>query len=131
MLGQLQADGQADVVVNAAVIGDLLFEADGRSWRLAFSFNALCRLEQWVDSQADIEALLRGEPPSLSAVRAALLAGLSDTHPELVLDDAGRLVDHQGQALAASRIYQALALAFPPAKEGSAPRPRKATRAKA
>lgn len=131
MLGQLQADGQADVVVNAAIIGDLPFEADGRSWRLAFSFNALCRMEQWVDNQADIEALLKGEPPSMSAVRSAMLAGLGDAHPDLTQEDAGRLIDHLGPARAASLIYQALVLAFPPAKKGDGARPRKATRAKA
>lgn len=118
------------MVVNAAVIGALPFEADGRAWRLAFSFNALCRMEQLVESQADIEALLRGEPPSMSAVRAAMLAGLSDAHPDLTHDDAGRLIDHLGHARAASLIYQALVLAFPPARKGDAPRPRKATRAK-
>lgn len=119
------------MVVNAAVIGDLPFEADGKSWRLCFSMNALCRLEQWVDDQADVEALLKGTPPSMSAVRHAMLAGLTDAHPDLTHDDAGRLIDHLSKERAASLIYQALVLAFPPAKKGDASRPRKAARIKA
>lgn len=118
------------MVVNAAVIGSLPFEADGKSWRLAFTFNALCRLEQWVDDQSDVEALLRGEPPSMTAVRAAMLAGLTEAHPDLTQDDAGRLIDHLGKERAASLIYQALVLAFPAAKKGDPDRPRKAARVK-
>lgn len=116
------------MVVSAAVIGDLPFEADGKSWRLCFSMNALCRLEQWVGDQAEVEALLKGSPPNLSAVRAAMLAGLTDAHPDLTHDDAGRLIDHLGKERSASLIYQALVLAFPVAKVGDNARPRKAAR---
>lgn len=115
------------MVVSAAAIGDLPFEADGKSWRLRFSYNALCRLEQTVEDQVEVEALLRGEPDSMSTVRAAMLAGLADHHPDLTFDDAGNLIDHLGKRKAAGLIYQAMLLAFPKAR-GDTARPRKAAR---
>lgn len=105
------------------------FEADGASWSLNFSVNALCRLEAEV-GQEELEALLRGEATGVTEVRAAFWAGLRDFHPTLTLDDAGALVTHIGLELAGELTAQALVMAFPPAGEGGAADPRKASRRK-
>ncbi|MFN3584835.1 hypothetical protein [Phenylobacterium sp.] len=111
--------------------GEVTFEADGRTWRLLFATNALCRLEAQVDDADEIKRLVGDldETPQFNTVRAAVWAALQDNHPGLSFDDAGRLVDHVGLRAMGSKIGQAIALAWPEAKVG-APDPRKARRPK-
>lgn len=100
-------------------------KAAGAAWRLVVSTNALCLLEAEVKDAAEIAKLMTGGDASFSTVRAAFWAALQDHHPEITLDDAGRLIDHLGLMKAGSLMGQALMLAFPELEAG-ADRPRKA-----
>jgi hypothetical protein len=108
--------------------GVLTFKADGRTWRLCASTNALCELESLVTDPEQIALLMSAGDANFSTVRSAFLAFLGDHHPELTDTDAGLLLDHLGAARAGAKIAQALMIAFP---EADPARPRKAARARA
>lgn len=93
--------------------GVVPFEADGQSWRLVVSVNALCLIEALVNDPDEVAKLLSGGDASFSTVRAAFWAALQDHHPDLILDDVGRLLDHVGLKRAGMLLATAMIAAFP------------------
>jgi len=100
--------------------------AAGATWRLVVSVNALCLIEAEVKDADEMAKLMSGGDAAFTTVRAAFWAALQDHHPQVSLEDAGRLLDHLGLMKAGSLMGQALMLAFPEL-EGGTDRPRKAT----
>lgn len=100
----------------------------GETFKLDFSVNALCLLEAEQPDRMEIQQLLdpKGEGPKMATVRAALWAALQDHHPDVSVEDAGRLIDHLGLEQTGLKVGQALILALPEPKPG----PRKAARRK-
>jgi hypothetical protein len=96
--------------------GEVGFEADGQSYTLVFSVNALCELEDKLGaSVSDIGGLLtRGK--RFSTIRTVFWAGLVDHHPDLALKDAGRIITAIGIEQADALIGEAFGLTFPEAK---------------
>jgi hypothetical protein len=121
------------VVVSLPANGVVSFEADGQTFRLQMSINALIALEGAVGDQTEIRALLdhsgKSGEATLSTLRAAIWAGLTDAHPHLTQADAGNLIQHLGLERAGSLLVQALVAAFPSADPTA--NPRKATRKRA
>lgn len=110
----------------SALTGRVSFKADGRQWRLYFGMNALCELEANVKDEDQLKALLSTGNANFNTVRVAVWAALVEHHPNLTIEDAGRLVDHLGLRQMGAKVGQALIAAYPTVKgEGSA-RPRKA-----
>jgi hypothetical protein len=106
--------------------GVVSFEASGEAYRLQFSIDAICTLEDLLDkSVADIGVqMARGR---IGTIRAALWAGLREHHPKVTLKDAGELLTEPAlkAGKAAELIGQALMLAFgeqePANAEGESP----------
>lgn len=101
--------------VSTPANGVLTFEADGQTWRLCASTNALCELEALVVDPEQVALLMSGGDANFKTVRAAFLAFLRDHQPELTASDAGNLLDHLGHARAGAALAQALMIAFPEA----------------
>lgn len=103
-----------------SVKGEVSFEAEGQTYRLAFTANALIALEERLDKTvAEIGAMFE-QPLRLAHLRILFWAGLSDHHevPEL---EAGRLMDAVGIDKVGELIGRAFVLAFPEEEaEGSA-----------
>ncbi|MCR5874363.1 hypothetical protein LRS10_09425 [Phenylobacterium sp. J426] len=93
--------------------GVVSFEASGEAYRLQFSIDAICTLEDLLDkSVAEIGVqMARGR---IGAIRASLWAGLREHHPKLPLKDAGELLKDPALkgGKATEYIGQALKLAF-------------------
>jgi hypothetical protein len=111
--------------VSTPANGVLTFEADGQTWRMCASVNALCELESLVSDPEQITFLMSGGDANFTTIRAAFCAFLRDNHPDLTQEDAGLLLDHLTLVVAGSKLAQALMIAFP---EVSGDRPRKAAR---
>lgn len=114
--------------VSTPANGVLTFEADGQTWRLCASVNALCELESLVSDPEQVALLMSGGDANFTTIRAGFCAFLRDNHPDLTEEDAGLLLDHLGLQPAGAKLAQALMIAFPQVTD---PRPRKAARKKA
>jgi len=101
--------------------GEVSFEADGKTYKMHFSTNAICALEEALDQ--DIGTLLDtmdGESPSMRVMRALFQAGLSDNHPQVTVYDAGAIIDEITLAKAGELISSAVEKSFLAAEAGSA-----------
>lgn len=92
------------------------FEADGKTWTLQFTTNALVELEEAAGKA--ITELLSVEVPTLKTVRTMFWAGLIENHPELSQKDAGRVIDAAGGFEAVMEIVnRAITAAMPEAED--------------
>ncbi|MEW6555075.1 MAG: hypothetical protein AB1384_12410 [Actinomycetota bacterium] len=82
--------------------------ADG-TYKVEFTMNCLCELEELVGT---VEA---GElPPGYRSTRAMLWAGLREHHPEITLEEAGKLLPLPRMAEVNVKLSAALMDAFNP-----------------
>jgi hypothetical protein len=97
-------------------------EAEGKTYKLAFSFNAIALAEVHcgVNLLEGIENLL-----SLSAAqfRGLLYAALSTAHPKLTLQDAGNLINFQTLGLWKDGLAEAYVLSMPEREEVTSANP--------
>lgn len=118
--------------------GEVSFEADGKTWTLRYSANALCELEDHLSrGVVDIASELQswgppvgpdgkssGETPEraaervklirLGTLRAVFWAGLRDHHPDIDIRHAGDLLVAAGGAMGGlALVADAFAQAFP------------------
>lgn len=94
--------------------GEASFEADGRTYRLHYTWNVAAEFEE-VAGRPLSDALLDVAREKLSAksLRAMLWAGLQEHHPEVTLKEAGRLIDRMGRREAQRVMGVALRYFFP------------------
>ena len=111
-----------------ALRGEASFEADGRTYRLLYIWNAAAEFEE-VAGRPLSDALLDVAREKLSAksLRAMLWAGLREHHGDVTLQEAGRLIDRIGRREAQRVMGVALRYFFPEleATEGRPPDPPK------
>jgi hypothetical protein len=101
--------------------GEVSIEADGKRYTLAFSINALCELEDKLgESVADIGSLA-AKGKRFSTIRTVFWAGLHDHHPDLTLQDAGKIISAMGIEAADAAVAEAFGLAFPEVKAAPVP----------
>lgn len=107
-----------------ALRGEKSFTADGRAYTVKFSINAICELEDALGLSVAELGTAMADPARLRIrmMRALLWAGLRDKHPEVTIEDAGRLLD-DGATRIMPVVAEAFALAFP-AEEKKGARPR-------
>lgn len=92
--------------------------ADGRTLTLAYSFDALCAVEEVAArSISEVLAEISKGAPRLTTARALIYGGLQQHHPEVTLTEAGELILSDGPAVSEA-MNRALAAAFPKAAEG-------------
>jgi hypothetical protein len=118
--------------------GLVTFEADGATWRLQYTFNALCELEE-ASGFGMTEFVKRMSDPAGLRVRDArtmFWAGLVEHHPEIDQRAAGNLIGALGGLPAAMPLIeraflgaQAETAAQEPASGNGAAPARKAGRA--
>lgn len=110
--------------------GEVEFEAVGKTYKLRYSTNAICELEDKLDrsftsiARDIVDAAKQPEKVRFGTLRAIFWAGLQDCHPDLSVKDAGDLmVEVGGVAEAMQLISEAFVLAFPAQEETKGGRP--------
>lgn len=116
--------------------GEIDIQVDGTTYRLIMDINALIELEDLYSTPEKevrfaelIPHLMRG---SLRHIRAAVWASLRAHHPEMTVEDAGRLIQAAGGLAGfAQHLKQLMNTTGPDARDatelsGGARRPRKA-----
>ncbi len=83
------------------MLGETAFEAEGKQWRIIYSINAFCALEDALamDSTAIYRRVNKPGNLPIKFLRTLFWGGLYDHHPEMTHENAGRLM----QALGISR----------------------------
>ena len=97
------------------VKGDVSFEHNGTSYRLRYSTNALCELEEKMgDGVMQVAAKMQNvDKMRVGTMRAMFWAGLLDQNPDLSEADAGKVMDAIGILKAVELCGEAFGLAFP------------------
>lgn len=98
--------------------------ADGKTYTLRYSVNALCLLEERAKMSFPEIATQMADPVrvSMTLVRHLLHAGLSDYHSEVSLRQAGEMIPVLGGIYAALEpIGRALGFAFPNGEADNGP----------
>ena len=95
--------------------GEVIFEADGRSYTMLFSINAICNLEENLGKTINqiSESLQNTETMRMSLARSVFRAGLSDLHPKTTEKQAGEIITNLGFQPAMDLINKAFSLTFP------------------
>lgn len=106
--------------------GEVDLTAGDTTYKLCFSVNATCALEGLLDKTINeiVESLQDPKKVRVQTVRALLWAALSDNHPELTLQDAGRIAHQCGTQVAMDKVVQSILLSNPQTEAKSdEPRP--------
>jgi len=106
--------------------GEVALPVGETTYKLCFSVNATCALEGLLDKTIiEInESLQDPKKVRVQTVRAMLWAALSDNHPELTLQDAGKIAHACGIQVAMEKVIQSILLSNPAAEAKSdEPRP--------
>lgn len=101
-----------------SVTGKIPFVADGVSFTLQFSVNAIVLLEDVLDKAIiHVPRLLLSH--RMGPLRAAFWAGLQEHHPGITLRDAGELIPKiEGDKKVLELVGAAIEAAFPSKSEG-------------
>lgn len=99
--------------------GEVTLKVGDLDYKLSFSINAICELEDALDMPVAkiAERLQDQENMRMSMVRTVIWAGLRDHHEELTLKEAGMIASEAGVREAMEAIGAAFAQAFPEVKE--------------
>lgn len=98
--------------------GEVAFSAGGKDYKLSFSANALCELEDALDlSIHQIAERLGGLNIRIKYVRAALWAGLTDHQPGITIKEAGTILGEINVARAIELITEAFTRSHPEAAD--------------
>jgi hypothetical protein len=93
--------------------GEVSVEADGKTYTLVFSINALCELEDKLGASVSDIAALSTNGKRFGTIRTVFWAGLQEHHPDLTLKDAGRIITAMGIPAADAAVGEAFSLTFP------------------
>ena len=100
--------------------GDVSFEAGGQTYRLRYSINALCDMEEALGMGVrDFYRLVSSGDLRMTHVRGAFWAGLRQHQPSITKAQAGDIIQALGGVDAATELLgEALTRAFPPVVPG-------------
>lgn len=94
--------------------GQVSLVAGDATYKLCFSANALCELEDLTgETVGAITEKLNGAGASMTLIRALVWAALQDHHPEVDIKAAGNIITLAGMAACMEAIGKAFELAFP------------------
>ena len=101
--------------------GEYAFEANGQTYTVCFSSNALASAEDALGVGIGEIGELLGDVSKLriKTVRGLLWAGLSDHHKGLTVEDVGRIIDEVTINTALEIIGEGFSRAFPGAKKAN------------
>lgn len=100
--------------------GEVTLQAGGETYRLRFTTNAMCELEDATGKTiSEIVADLSDEktPPGLRTMRVLLWAALIEHQEGTTVKDAGKICDEVGMASIGALIGKAIQQAFPDVDE--------------
>lgn len=94
--------------------GEVGFKADGKDYRLRFSADAICNLEDELNLTVNQIGKLMQDPETLrmSMVRTAFCVGLRDAHPEIDADGARAVFKTLKLMTAITLVSKSFSLAF-------------------
>jgi hypothetical protein len=107
--------------------GSVALQAGENEYKISFSVNALCELEEAFDVNVQQIGAIFEQDASVRDVRKLARCALSDHHPDLSEKDAGRVVSEAGIPAFMAAVQKAFQLAFPEAKGGENPPQAKAS----
>ncbi len=113
--------------------GEVSLVAEGKTYTLKYSVDAICRLEETTGKNltALMVEMADASRMSLSMTRHMVHAALFEHHPEVSLKEAGEIMAGSGGMLnAITKVVGAIKLAFPEASGTPRP-PNRAARRKA
>ncbi len=97
--------------------GQVTFKAQGKTWALKFTTNAMCAYEdasgEYFTAVAKHFAAMQDGQFPIGVIRRLFWAGLLDCAPDLDLEGAGDLLDHVGLTRASEIVGEAFQAAFP------------------
>lgn len=107
--------------------GEVSVEIDGKAYKLVYSTNALCELEDVLNRNVNsITAEVQDQSKvRLKTLRAMFWAGLTEHHPEVDIKTAGDLMTVGGASAIMTKVGEAFRLAFPEADEVNGRPPKK------
>ncbi len=94
---------------------------DGKEYTILYDLEAMIMLEDAMEEDdvlsRKLRSLLENRSPSWQAVRYLLWLGLRHFHPEITLEDLGKLVDIRDMSYVVGKISEALGLAMGQAED--------------
>lgn len=94
--------------------GEVALKAGDQTYTLSMSINAICCVEEHFDLPiASVAERLNVDNPRMGDVRAFLWATLQDHHPDMTMQDAGRLAVDGGIPAVLAALGKVLTAAFP------------------
>jgi hypothetical protein len=101
--------------------GEIAFDVEGESYKLSFSANTFCELEEALgkDTEAIVEEITSGKNVKLAALRIVFWKALEDHHEGITLDDTKRLLKHVMPVEMGTLLGKALVASMPPVEESN------------
>jgi hypothetical protein len=93
-------------------------EIDGSTYRLAYDFNAIAQVEQ--SQGVNLLKNFMVSELNASSLRGILYAGLLKAHPEMTMEDAGRLIHPRNINSILETVVRAYEASMPEKKEAAA-----------
>ena len=106
--------------------GEVTLDTSERTYKLSFSVNALCELEDALGKSVrevvdELNATSDGPARiSMKTLRVLIWAALIDHQPELTLTEAGKVTLNADVNSIMEKVGAALSIAFPPAEDAKA-----------
>ena len=102
------------------VVFDVGEGEDAKSYTLQLDFNALCAVEDLLDTGFEEVVERLQKRPRLAVLRAVFWAGLRTHHKGITVEKAGLLIGEVGADRVRELIDEAFTKAFPKAEEANA-----------
>lgn len=101
--------------------GEVSLEAGDITYKLSFSINAICELEEKLDMAFPAIAAALNDPEKINGrfIRTLIWASLLDHHDGVDEKTAGAITQHVPVGMVMEKIGEAFTLAFPPEKAGN------------
>lgn len=98
--------------------GEVVLPVGGLEYKLSFSINAICELEDALNMPVAkiADGLNDAGNVRMSTIRTVVWAALRDHHEEVTVKEAGQIATDAGIPAVMSAIGQTFALAFPEVK---------------
>ncbi|KKX28226.1 GTA-gp10 family protein [Rhizobium sp. LC145] len=104
--------------------GSVSLKAGDKEYTLSFSVNALCELEDAFGMPIQKIGSIFNDAENITVkdVRKLICAALHDHHPEVEINEAGKIATDAGLPSCMEKIGKAFQLAFPEARGNANPR---------
>lgn len=104
--------------------GEVALPVGDREYKLSFSINAICELEDAINMPVSkiADGLIDASNIRMSTIRTVIWAALRDHHANVTVQEAGQIASEAGIPAVMEAIGKAFALAFPEAEDKENPR---------